>query len=149
MPIRDDIIETLVTELSEITIENGFNATVKKVTRDLKHWDQCQSFELPMIIVTDDGNDRHVDYFVEGSDTYVLRRMQLMITGYVRSSSNISKLFNKLFADVLKKIYSVNLGSNVREVLQEEGTDIITVPETHLLFQVPIDVVYFFNKTSP
>lgn len=148
MPVRESILNTLVTELRKITVENDYSVTVKKVTRDFIALDQTNSFEIPILFVLDDGSEEVMRQYKENSTIYCLTNMEITLVGYVRSSKNLSTLFNKLFADILKKLNSVDLGDNVREVLRTDVSQFITV-SPNLIFQMPIKIIYFYDKANP
>lgn len=148
MPIRDDILESLISELKGIKTDRGFSTTIKKVSRDFESYEQCQSFEMPALYVMDDGSDEKLGYYKQSTDIYVLRKMEITLVGYVRATKNISRVFDKLFADILKKIEAIDLGNNVRDV-SEAGATLIFTMKHNLIFQMPISIVYFYDKTNP
>lgn len=148
MPVRETILDNLVTELKKIKVENGYSISVKTVTRDFKGVDQTNSFEIPTLFVLDDGSEELMREYKEDSTVYSLIDMEVTLVGYIRSNKNLSTYFNKLFADILKKLNGINLGSNVREVKRTDVSNFITVPP-NLIFQMPIKVVYFYDKANP
>ena len=148
MPVRNDVLTNLETKLKEIKVSNGYHTNINLVSRDVKGWEQCNSYELPALFIVDDGTDEKLGYYKVDSTIYVLRKMQIVLLGYVRATKNISVVFNKLFADLEKHLGSVNLGSNVREVMNPDPMMTFTVPP-HLIFQMPVTILYFFDKSNP
>lgn len=148
MPVRNDVLSNLETKLREIKIQNGYHTEIKLVSRDVKGWEQCNTYELPALFIADDGTDEKLGYYKQNGTIYTLRKMQITLVGYVRATKNISVVFNKLFADLQKHIESVNLGNNVREVIGADAMMTFTVPP-HLIFQMPITILYFFDKSNP
>lgn len=148
MAIRETVLSNLEAELKKIKPENGFFTKVNLASRDFKGFEQCQSFELPALFIVDDGVDAKMGMYKVDSTIYVLRKMQVFMVGYVRATKNISTVFNKFFADIQKKIESISLGDNVRDVIEGDRTTIFSA-KNHLIFQMPIEILYFYDKSNP
>ena len=148
MAIRETILSNLETELKKISVANEFNTNVNLVSRDFKGFDQCQSFELPALFIVDDGTDDRMGMYKENSTIYVLRKMQVFMVGYVRATKNISTVFNKFLSDIRKKIESISLGDNVRDAIEGDRTVVFSA-KNHLIFQMPIEILYFYDKSNP
>ena len=122
MSKRELILQDLVTTLRNIKKDNGYNYTVKTVTRTQEGWDKFPTTALPALVITDDREE--ITYIAQR----VHNRLFVTIRGILDHSETASQDMNKLIEDV-----KLALGKDVTRGGYASDTQITTI----LTFQRP------------
>jgi hypothetical protein len=130
--IRQQIRSKVITLLGNIKTANGYNFTVRKISRQLKGFDDLSPSVLPALFVLN-ADEKKEDYDVDDLHS----QLQVLIIGYVHSALDPTDELDKLIADIEKAI-CVNrfLGDDSFRVINTIPSDIKTDKGTLLPFGV-------------
>lgn len=146
MSSRNDILEGLKSCLENITTTNGFNFSVKGVSRKFIFFDQIASF--PYILVL--GGDEVLEDNLGG---YTVSKLSVRIMGYAKNSLDPEKEQCKLIEDVLaclnndtyntKKSYMRPTGIETDEGMLHVAGEGLSI------FILNLEITYRFERSNP
>jgi len=116
--IREKILENLKTTFETISVANGYNLDVAKVSRDIVHPNRLSDSDIPAIFIT---GVRAIPAHM----SYQKIRTQLLpvVTFYVSAATNevAATLLEKLIQDIRKVLYvDITRGGNAETSLAGE-----------------------------
>lgn len=100
---REEILAALKTSLEGITVANGYELTLNKVERGLRHYDNVPGPEMPALFIAG-ADEVRKNISVSNFES----RMSVALVGYVENNDReaLQQDVNKLVGDITRKIYS-------------------------------------------
>ena len=95
---REMILENIVSTLTGITKENGYDFDMKYVTREWNEYHNLKQKQYPATIVvwTEEGDEP-----AGANATYILSRLKVLLRGYIKASKNLEKKLNEYVDNVI------------------------------------------------
>lgn len=148
MSVRNDILNSLVTALRGITKANGYNRSIRTVSRVFEPWQSVPQSKMPILFVLDDGTE-DVDND-SGGGQWIFSLYRPAIVGYITGQpEDLPDQFGDVDADLKKFLYSQpDLGTNCKQILFE-GYDLIITIDKFIVFQIRPYIIYDFDITNP
>lgn len=100
---RNLINQEIMANLLNITEENGYEVTVKRVDDDLKHWEEVPPDEFPCLFVV--SGDESYSYV---ANNVILSVTKPLIIGYVKEEIHVNAALDRLIFAVRKMILGAN-----------------------------------------
>ena len=141
--VRNTILNNLKTALEGITVFNGYNNDIQKVTRDANNTAKWNESDKPAIWIADNAPEERLTPV--GTDAR--RTMLVQLLGFVEKYDDLSAHFNDFLADVRKLIHSADLGSNVIEMILGESDS--EIGENQINFLQIVQITYYYPEASP
>jgi hypothetical protein len=130
MAKREAVLDNVVSVLEDITVENGYNYTMRKVTRESFNWQNLQDRDYPAAIVQMVSEDKD-GTGLQGQ--HIIASMNITVRSALPDGDNIEEDINLLTDDVEKAMCADTYRG---------GTAILTVPVRIQMFQWQ-DKVFF------
>lgn len=149
MSVRGDIIDNIKTELTKITVANGYNQTVALVESDkLKAPEELGPEEFPALFIIDSSELKGA-----GDIDSVECTLEIIISGYIKrvlDTDDLQDLRRKLQNDV-EKCLMVDEFRN-HKAIKTQCTKIMTdnmTTEPYTIFDMYFSILYYHDRNNP
>lgn len=157
---RKDILDAIKTKLETISIINGYNHDISKISKDFFHYSQVPADEFPALcLVVGDSNYHPLtqEEYTSGNSTNDINGWFISIMGYVTPDESDEELLSdkkeNLIEDIVKCILSdhtLGLSGYVRNAYLAAIYDhSANISDNLGAVQVVFNIKYDFNKSSP
>jgi hypothetical protein len=152
MPKRDDVFETLKTELKTITIANGYNYNIGLVDRIPKSIDELNVSDFPAVFVIDNGAEIPTTF----NDAYAItihHNLEITLLVFFRADSSLHTEFGKFVADIMELLYKppvfLSGGTAFADNFRLLRLDTVLTAPPHMIAIFTVGCTYSFNKGTP
>ena len=101
VPLRERILENIVSELKTISTANGYRTNVKTVSRQVKDISELTEPEFPALFVISGG-----EVIEEATNRALMKKLSVGILAYVYDTSATDTKISNILADIQEKMYA-------------------------------------------